>query len=263
MPRPTTGLEETAATASRLPSFLTRCTSVVVFSKLLMRPAEALALAPFSSGLLVLLEVGPLLGHHSGDNITAVLLLQFLLNLDGRHCLGGGHSYRRSDIWASSVRSVSSVPAGCAWMVGGSLMVQEDLKNAVPSSPGGQYSTLMICITIMCLGYVIHHFYFTFTYCLKQPSIYVHQKYAEKNINKVYIYCVLYVLVYLFRKISKVSIKVYCNKIYCIYCTILSVLDNTQFDSAQSWTALSFSRRCPRNCKHLCANAFQNIGWIK
>ena len=91
---------------------------------------------------------------------------------------------------ASSFRSVSSVPAGCAWMVGGSLMVQEDLKNAVPSSSGGQYSTLMICITIMCLGYVIHHFYFTFTYCLKQPSIYVHQKYAEKKHKQsVHILC--------------------------------------------------------------------------
>ena len=55
---------------------------------LLMCPAEAPALAAFSGGLLALglalLEVGPLLGHHGSDDITAVLL-----NLDGYHRLGG------------------------------------------------------------------------------------------------------------------------------------------------------------------------------
>ena len=56
---------------------------------LLMCPAEAPALAAFSGGLLALLEVGPLLGHHGSDDITAVLLMLVLLNLDGYHRLGG------------------------------------------------------------------------------------------------------------------------------------------------------------------------------
>ena len=88
------GPEETAATASRPPSFPTRCSSscrhiCAVFSMLLMRPAEALAHAAFSSSLLALLEGGPLLGRHSGNDITAVLLLLVLLHLVATTVFGG------------------------------------------------------------------------------------------------------------------------------------------------------------------------------
>ena len=92
MPHPPTGRRRRrppprGRLVSQPGAVLLASTSVAVFSKLLMHPAEALA--PFSSGLLALLEVGPLLGCHSSDDITAVLLLLVLLNLDGRHCLGG------------------------------------------------------------------------------------------------------------------------------------------------------------------------------
>ena len=50
------------------------------------------------------------------------------------------HGHRQSASWASSFRSVSSVPARCTWIVGGSLMVKAALKKAVPSLPGRQYS---------------------------------------------------------------------------------------------------------------------------
>ena len=50
----------------------------------------------------------------------------------------GMHCHKQS---ASSFKSVSSVPVRWAWMVGSNLMVKAALKKAVPSSPGGQYSS--------------------------------------------------------------------------------------------------------------------------
>ena len=65
-----------------------------------------------------------------GQDLLAVLLILLVLHLDGGHWLWNSH--RRSTIWASSMRSVSSIPARCG------LMLKAALKKAVPSSPGEQ-----------------------------------------------------------------------------------------------------------------------------
>ena len=112
---------------------------------LLMHPAAALALAVFSSGLLSLglpLRVGHFLAAMA---VTTSLLSSFCwssLTWRVATVWGAWHSHRQAAIWASSFRLVSSVLARCTWMVGGSLMVKAAMKNAVPSSPGEQYSSV-------------------------------------------------------------------------------------------------------------------------